>query len=192
MYKLLIIFIVSAALAGCSTLQRSAEISFRGEHLGSLPSTGMRKLEKFNPDIDVAIDDLSDGYVKYNEVHKLGQSNVENVVYQYYKNRLYQVKINLESRRPGSCLEMDEIKMALEETNGISMQWVQKDFISRTFIAQWRGRDSWVTYMCYPTDATNTILLEETKIRSELEDALEALESKKSKSRAMRIEKDLK
>lgn len=148
----------------------------------------MSKLEKWNQELEVIIDEASDGYIKANEPKKFGSLKIKDVIYHYYQSKLYKIEIRL---TPSQCADVDEIKSALESAYGIEMLWPHKNYVDRSFIAQWRGRSYWVTYMCFANDSRNTIYLNERNLQREVDETLRAANQLKMIQRAREIEADL-
>jgi hypothetical protein len=182
-----------AILEGCAGqgLQPEKVIDFRGATLGSSPLPDMRVLEKWYPKMGLNTREISDAYMRSSEPKMLGELSINDVIYEYFNQKLFRVEISLWTEKQKRCPKSDEIVAALQSQYAISMTWHQQDYVKNQFLAQWSSPQARVTYMCFPFNTTNSIILESPLLQRELETKLKAIKSTNEMKAAEKIKKAL-
>jgi hypothetical protein len=191
--KALYLLAASIVLAGCATqkIQPNAEIGFRGAVIGSEPLPEMKLLEKWRPSLGLSSREISDAYSMPHESTTLGDLTIKDVTYEYHKKRLFRIVVNLWTQSQMSCPNAAELIAALESQYKISMIQHQADYIRHEFMSQWRGSKAWVTYMCWPSNSTNSITIESPSLVQEVEETLRVIKTSKERNATEKMKRAL-
>lgn len=179
------------SMVGCTSIQNEPAIAFRGISLGDQPIVGMKKIEALKEDILFIPNTITSGYVLPNEAKNISNTKVDNVIYEYYHNKLFKIRIKLSQTPKHHCTDSDDIKNGLEMTYEIKMDWKSKSYTENSFIAQWRGRENWVTYICNHSFGLKSITLENRKLGNEALKKEDEIERINSEARAQKVKADL-
>ena len=191
--KALYLLAAPIVLVGCATqqTQQNVEIGFRGAVIGSAPSREMKLLEKWHPALGVVSREISDAYAMPIEPSTLGDLTIKDVTYEYFKNKLFRIEVNLWTETQTRCPNANELINALESQYKISMTRHQADYARHEFLSQWRGSNAWVTYMCQPWNSTNSITIESPTLAQEVEASLRAIRMDKERNSSEKIKRAL-
>lgn len=173
-------FGVVVAVAGCSTTStiEASSIDFRGVALGSSPRPEMISLEKWKPPYFGSSREISDAYQNPNESLKFGDLTIKEVIYEYYKDRLFSVEVDLYADKQKFCPKADEIVAALEQKYGVKMITRLDKPMEGAYMAIWQNSHARIVYNCKESLALNAIMIHDLRIQNEVDTQLAIIQRK--------------